>query len=379
MAVGDPQVRPKDGPEPPGLDYASTGVSTERAEAGLDRLARHVRSTWTAQGGTGRVLLELGHFANVIEVAGLGIAFCTDGVGSKAMVAQMLDSYDTIGIDCVAMNVNDLICVGATPVSMVDYVAVETAEPRMLEQISIGLAEGARQAGVSISGGEIAQLPGMIHGSRAGHGFDLAGAAIGHVDPSQILIGRDVRPGDVVIGVASNGIHSNGLTLARRVLLDEAGLGVDARPDGLERSVGEELLRPTHIYVREALEILETVSGVKGLVHITGDGLLNLTRLHPGEPVGYVVDDLPPVPAVFELIQRLGRVTDAEMFHVFNMGIGLCCIAEESAAGAILEILARHGRQASRIGHVEAGEETTVRITGKGLVGVDKEFRAIGG
>lgn len=377
MAAGNAGAGPKGCTDEPGLDYAAAGVSTEQAEAALDRLARNVRSTWATREGTGRVLLELGHFANVVEVAGQGIAFCTDGVGSKALVAQMLGRYDTIGIDCIAMNVNDLICVGATPVSMVDYLAVESAEPAMLEQISVGLAEGASQAGISISGGEIAQLPGMIHGTKEGNGFDIVGAAIGHVDLSRILIGRDVRPGDVVIGVASNGIHSNGLTLARHVLFEEAGFAVDGHLDGLERTIGEELLRPTLIYVREALEILRDVPGVKGFVHITGDGFLNLTRLAPLEPVAYVIDAPPPVPPVFDLIQRLGRVSDAEMFRVFNMGVGLCCVAEEAAAATILEILERHGRQASRIGHVEAAETTAVRIPDKRLVGIGNAFEAV--
>ena len=370
MVVGMAQTQPDDGQQPEGLDYAKTGVSTEQADAGLNRLTENIKETWDD-----RVLLELGHFANVIDIGGQGVAFCTDGVGSKAMVAQMLDRYDTIGIDCVAMNVNDLICVGATPISMVDYIAVETADPRMLEEISIGLTKGAKQAGISISGGEIAQLPGMIHGSREAHGFDLVGAAVGHVDLSKILVGRDIQAGDVIIGVASNGIHSNGLTLARHVFFERSGFGIDDKIDGLEQTLGEELLKPTHIYVREALEILEAVPGVKGLVHITSDGFLNLTRMQPERQIGYVIEELPHIPAIFELIQKLGSITDEEMFHVYNMGVGFCYIAEEASSDAILEILAANGRDASRIGTVKDIESNTVRIEQKSLVGEGKTFR----
>ncbi len=358
------------------MDYASSGVNTEQAAAGLSLLTKNVQSTWQVKEGTGKVLLPLGQFANVINIADKGIAFCTDGVGSKAIMAQMLNKYDTIGIDCVAMNVNDLICVGATPISMVDYIAVETADPRMLEEISIGLSEGAKQSGISISGGEIAQLPEMIHGSEE-CGFDLVGAAIGHVEPSSILTGQNIKPGDVIIGVESSGIHSNGLTLARKVIFERCQLKIDHKFDELRLTIGEELLEPTIIYVRESLEILNSVSGLKGLVHITSDGFMNLARLAPNAAVGYVIDQLPDVSPIFEVIQKLGRITDEEMFHVYNMGVGFCYIAEESSTDAILDILVSHGRIASRIGYVEANEEKTVRIPKKQLKGIGKSFQKI--
>ena len=185
--------------------YRDAGVDTDEADAGLARLTRRIVQTWPPAGAFGAVKLDIGYFANVVDIGGQGIAITTDGIGSKAMIASMLGRYDTVGIDCVAMNVNDLICVGATPVSMVDYLAIEKAEAAVIDAISVGLCAGARMAGISISGGETAQLKDMING------FDLAGTAIGHVPLERIIVGEGIREGDVVIGIDSSGIHSNGL------------------------------------------------------------------------------------------------------------------------------------------------------------------------
>jgi len=268
------------------------------------------------------VQLPIGYFANVIDIGGIGLGICTDGVGSKAIVAQMMNKYDTIGIDCVAMNVNDLLCVGARPLSMVDYIAIEKADAAMLDGVAIGLAEGARQAGISISGGEISQLRDVVRG------FDLVGMAVGTVALDRIIVGRDLQPGDRVIGIASNGIHSNGLSLARRAFFDAAGLSVHHLFPGLGCELGEELLRPTFIYVPEILEIIARVPAVKALIHITGDGLLNLPRVDA--EVGFVLDDLPPPPPIFGLIEQHGAVTRAEMFEVYNMGVGFCVVVMSS-------------------------------------------------
>src|SRR3954454_3071964 len=245
--------------------YKTAGVDIAEANAGLRNIVRHITGTWPPGGpaaGIGAVQLPIGYFANVIDIGGgVGLGICTDGVGSKAIVAEIMRKYDTIGIDCVAMNVNDLLCVGAKPLSLVDYIAVERADAAMLDEIAIGLAEGARQAGISISGGEIAQLRDIISG------FDLVGTAVGTVPLDRIIVGSDVRPGDRVIGLASSGLHSNGYTLARRVLFEQAGLSVDAIvPElGLDPgfTLGEELLRPTFIYVREILELIEQVPDIK--------------------------------------------------------------------------------------------------------------------
>jgi phosphoribosylformylglycinamidine cyclo-ligase len=355
--------------------YKSAGVDIAEADAGLRNIVRRITATWPPGGpgaGIGAVQLPIGYFANVIDIGGIGLGICTDGVGSKAIVAEMMRQYDTIGIDCIAMNVNDLLCVGAKPLSLVDYIAVERADAAMLDGIATGLAEGARQAGISISGGEIAQLRDVISG------FDLVGTAVGTVPLDRIIVGRDVRPGDRVIGLASNGLHSNGYTLARRVLFEQAGLSVDAVvPElGLEPggTLGEELLRPTFIYVREILELIERVPEIGALIHITGDGLLNLPRV--AAEIGFVLDAMPPPPPIFELIQTRGGISRAEMFEVYNMGIGFCVVLPERDVAAALAILARHGRRAWVIGRAVADPQKQVHLPAHGLVGQGKRFRA---
>ena len=352
--------------------YEAAGVDTTQEEEGLHRLIQRVQRTWPLAGSPGAVQLPVGYFANVVDIGGIGVAITTDGVGTKVLIAQLMHRYDTIGIDCVAMNVNDLICVGATPVTMVDYLAVQRADPDFFDQIAIGLCEGARQAGVSIPGGEIAQLHEIINGVREGYGFDLAGSAIGTVPLDRIVIGRDIEEGDVLIGLESNGIHSNGVTLARQALLERGKLSLDASLPELGYTLGEELLRPTHIYVSEALEILRSGLGVKALIHITSDGLLNLTRVN--SETGYLIEDLPPVPPVFGLIQHYGQVTDEEMFRVFNMGIGFCFVVSPEHADAVLQIAQAHGKRAHRIGFAVRDAAQQVFVKPYRIVGRDKRF-----
>ncbi|HEY1299411.1 MAG TPA: phosphoribosylformylglycinamidine cyclo-ligase, partial [Stellaceae bacterium] len=336
--------------------------------SGLDRIVASLKATWPAPGGVGTVALDIGYFANVVDIGGgMGLAISTDGVGTKSIVAQMTRRYDTIGIDCVAMNVNDLICVGARPLSLVDYIAVEEADPEMLGAIAIGLAAGAKMAGISICGGETAPLKDSVRG------FDLVGTAVGLVPLDHIVTGRDLAPGDAVIGIDSGGIHSNGLTLARHVFFKERGFAIDHVFPELGIPLGEELLRPTPIYVPEILEVLAQVPGVKGLINITGDGLLNLPRV--AAKVGFELDNLPPVPAIFGLIERYGGVSRAEMFEVYNMGVGFCALAAETDADHVLSILARHGRSARRIGRVVEDDAKRVRLTTERLVGHGKRFR----
>src|SRR5262250_3629745 len=211
-------------------NYRDAGVDTDEADEGLARLTRRIAATWPAAGAPGAVQLPIGYFANVVDVNGHGIAISTDGVGSKTMIATMLGKYDTVGIDCVAMNVNDVICVGAKPVSMVDYIAIQKADPAFMGELAKGLYAGAEAAGINIPAGEIAQVREMIHGSRDGFGFDLVGTCVGTVPLDRVLIGQDVRPGDAVVGIASSGIHSNGFTLARTIL-QGAGLRYSERID----------------------------------------------------------------------------------------------------------------------------------------------------
>jgi phosphoribosylformylglycinamidine cyclo-ligase len=321
-----------------------------------------------------RPALPLGYYANVLPLTPeLAIAISTDGVGTKILVAEMLEKYDTVGIDCVAMNANDILCVGARPISMVDYIAVERAEPGLLGELAKGLYAGAEQAGVNIPAGEIAQVSEMIRGAREGSGFDLVGTCIGTVHPERLIVGRDVRPGDAVVGIASSGIHSNGLTLARHVLFERARLRPRDELAELGTSVGAAMLEPTRIYVKEVVRMLDAGLAIKALLHLTGDGFLNLTRVVA--EVGYVIDALQDEPPIFSLLRARGEVSDAEMFRVYNMGTGFCVVVDPSDAERVVEIATAYGHPAAIVGYTVADAARRVWIPQKRLVGRGSEFR----
>jgi phosphoribosylformylglycinamidine cyclo-ligase len=335
--------------------YAQAGVDVRAAERGVGALVDVLRTIDT--GRPTRSVLASGHYAAVLEVApNLGIAICTDGVGSKLIVAEETGRFDTVGIDCVAMNVNDLICVGAEPIALVDYLAVEQMDDAVMHDIAVGLKAGAEQAGVEIPGGEVAVLPELIRGHPSPHGFDLTASCFGTVALDRLVTGAALRPGDALIGLPSSGIHSNGYTLARRAL---ASLDYDAHPAALRgASVADALLEPTVIYVRAVLELLSSGAAVHGLAHITGGGLANLLRLNPD--VGFEIEDPLPVPPVFGLIQELGEISDEEMWDVFNMGCGFVAALSESDADPAVALLAARHPGARRIGAV-TGEAGRVR------------------
>jgi phosphoribosylformylglycinamidine cyclo-ligase len=354
--------------------YAAAGVDTREADRGVGALVDVLR---TIEPGRESLSVPLpGHYASVIRVApGLGIALATDSVGSKVIVAEETGRFGTIGIDCVAMNVNDLICVGAEPLAMLDYLAVEQAEPAMLREIAIGLRLGAEAAGVEIPGGEVCQLPEVIRGHPSPNGFDLVGSAFGTVVLEAIIDGSACRPGDALIGLPSSGVHSNGLTLARTALLGAGGLSLGDTPPELEgQSVADVLLEPTVIYVRAVLELIRSDVPVHGLAHITGGGVLNLLRL--GSGIGFEIDAPLTVPPVFGLISRLGDVSAAEMWEVFNMGCGFCAIVPEDRAQAAVELLAARHPGSAVIGHcTDDGER--LRLPVLGLEGDAEGLKAV--
>jgi phosphoribosylformylglycinamidine cyclo-ligase len=362
--------------DPRSLSYQATGV-LDNSRLGLHALLKWVDATAAFRAsGPGRRVVDVGYFASVVEITDtLGLALCTDGVGSKVLVAEMLHRYDTIGIDCVAMNVNDAICVGAEPIAFLDYIAIERGSPDTLEQIARGLHRGAELAGVSIVGGEISQIPDIIKGHEPGSGVDLVGMCVGIVALDRVMLGQRVAPGDVVVGVRSSGVHSNGLTLARKSLFEAGGLrAADHRP-GLGGTVGEELLRPTDIYVRPVMELLKASAPVHALVNITGDGFLNLPRI--AAAVGFRLDALPEPQPIFRLIQDLGRVDDAEMYRVFNMGIGFCVIVPDAADAvrAVRDTFAAHGLDTHVIGRVVDDARRRVFLPKQNLIGEGVEFR----
>jgi phosphoribosylformylglycinamidine cyclo-ligase len=324
--------------------YAKAGVDQGAADSAVSGLVRALGAI-NLERPSAQVPLP-GHYASVIKLdEKTGIAFSTDGVGTKLVVAEELSKFDTVGIDCVAMNVNDVICVGAEPLAMVDYIAVDRADPEVCEEIGVGLARGAELAGIEIPGGELAQLGELVRG------VDVSGACIGTVALDAIVDGSAVEPGDVVIGLPSTGIHSNGYTLARKAL---EGIGLDEDPEGrLGRSLGEELLAPTQIYVKPIVALLRSGIDVRGLAHITSGGTKNLLRL--AAEVGYEIDDPLPVLPIFDLIQERGEVSDEEMREVFNMGCGFCVVVPEADEGAALEKLRAHYPAAKRIGRATEG------------------------
>jgi phosphoribosylformylglycinamidine cyclo-ligase len=330
--------------------YAAAGVSIASSDAGVRALVDVLQTI--EPGRPSRSLLRSGHYASVLRLTpDLAIALSTDGVGSKLVVAAQTGRLGTVGIDCIAMNVNDLICVGAEPLAMLDYLAVEQPDPTALAQIASGLKIGAEDAGIEIPGGELAVLPELIRGHPSPNGFDLCGAAIGTVAPDAIITGETIAPGQALIGLPSSGLHSNGYTLARHALLELGGLSLDGRPAELGGgSVADALLEPTVIYVRAILELVGSPVPVHGLAHITGGGLTNLLRL--SDRVGFAIDAPLPVPPIFDLIARCGAVDDAEMWDVFNMGCGFVAVVAEADAGAAVALLSERHPGAARIGTV---------------------------
>jgi phosphoribosylformylglycinamidine cyclo-ligase len=341
--------------------YARAGVDQSLAGRAVGALVDVLREIQTGRGS--RAALPSGHYANVLRLDGdKGLALSTDGVGTKVIVAEQLGRFDTVGIDCIAMNVNDVICVGADPIAVLDYLAVEEADPGTLEQIARGLRRGAEEAQVEIPGGELAILPELIQGHPSPRGFDLLGFCVGLVELDSLVTGAAIEPGDAIVGMPSSGVHSNGFTLARRALPE-----LSETPPGLAgATVGETLLEPTVIYVRAVRELLESGADVRGLAHITGEGFLNLLRLDA--PVGYRLDAPLAIPAIFELIAERGEAAPAEMYEVFNMGCGFCCVVPWIQAERAVELLgARHpGTEVvGRVTHT-AG---VVELPGPGLIG----------
>jgi phosphoribosylformylglycinamidine cyclo-ligase len=321
--------------------YARAGVDQSGAGSAVRALVEVLAGIEI--GRPSRALLASGHYANVLRLDDeRGLALSCDGVGTKVIVAERLGRLDTVGIDCIAMNVNDVICVGAEPIAVLDYLAVEAAEPAALEQIGRGLRAGAEAAGVEIPGGELAVMPELIRGHPSPRGFDLLGFCVGLVELDALVTGDRIETGDAVVGIPSSGVHSNGLTLARKALGDD----------------DERLLEPTTIYVKAIRELIESDVDVRGLAHITGEGLLNLLRLEA--EVGYLIEHPLPAHPIFGEIAERGPVDAAEMHEVFNMGCGFCCVVPVADAADAAEILARRhpgaavlGRTTTAVGVVE--------------------------
>ncbi len=307
---------------------------------------------------TGKVLSGFGHYAGLIKIGSQTLALHSDGVGTKVLVAQLMNRFDTVGIDCVAMNVNDVICVGARPVAFIDYIALRQANESLVQEIARGLVEGARQSQMAIVGGETAVLPDLIAGEE--NAFDLAGMVLGIVEKKPLL-GSAIRPGDVILGVESSGLHSNGYTLARKVLLSK--YSVEDNAEHLVQTVGEELLVPTRIYVKPVMELFKKKVAVHGLANITGGSFTKLPRLNKN--VRYLLDSLPAPTGIFRQIQADGNIETAEMYRTFNMGVGFCVIAPRASAEQVIRTFAKHRMVCRQVGTIEKGAGVVARLEGK--------------
>jgi phosphoribosylformylglycinamidine cyclo-ligase len=320
---------------PKSMTYAKAGVDIDKKSGSIAALVEHLRFK---RKGLGKPIDLPGQFTGLIDLGDLALTLCTDGVGTKLLVADALKKWDTVGIDCIAMNVNDTICVGSEPVAFVDYIAIDKPDERITSEVGKGLDAGAKMSNMTIVGGEIAVLPELVKG------FDLAGTCLGVVEKKRIITGDAVKPGDALIGLPSSGIHSNGLTLARKIF-EENGIGYKQKVKGLNTYVGLELLEPTSIYVRQVLKLLDRFD-VHGMANITGGGLRNLIRLKKG--VGFEIDDpIKPHP-IFRVMQELGNVSDKEMYQIFNMGMGYCVVVPEREASAVVKAAGKGAKVVGR-------------------------------
>src|SRR6266705_6286233 len=331
------------------MTYARAGVDVSQVRKSHEALARRLESTFkTRRGRVGRPIFPIGHYAGLIDLNdGRVLSLHTDNVGTKVIIARMMRKYVTIGIDCVAMCANDLICTGAEPISFLDYLAMARHDRSVVNEIAVGLVEGAKQAGMAIVGGETAIVPDLLSSDA---GLDLVGMAAGIGREEDLILGDEIRNGDALVGVASSGIHSNGLTLARKILLSEYKLRENVQELG--RSVGQELLEPTRIYIKPVLEATRKLE-VHGLAHITGGAFAKLDRIVGEARLGAEVDRLPSPLGIFRIIQKRGRVSDREMYRTFNMGVGFVLICPQRTEDVVIRLFTRHGHNALDLGRVE--------------------------
>ncbi len=306
--------------------YSEAGVDIDASEKATEALIAQIKNV--GRKGDGEAIKLDNGFAGLVKLGDGALAMCTDGVGSKLLLAEEMDSIHTVGIDCVAMNTNDLICVGAEPLSFVDYVALDKPDEELMAKIGKGLAEGCKQSNCTLSGGETAILPELVHG------FDIAGTSVGYVKQDEIIDGTKISEGDVLIGLKSSGPHSNGYTLIRKLFNGD-------------KELGKKLVEPTRIYVKEVMDLIKQVD-VHGIAHITGGGLDNISRIN--DNFQYIIDTPLPVPSVFDWLQEKGNVEDKEMYRTFNMGMGMVIIVDKDDVEKSVSILGEHAKVIGSVG-----------------------------
>jgi phosphoribosylformylglycinamidine cyclo-ligase len=336
------------------ITYKSAGVDTDKEKIVLDYILKSFKRTYEYNKDF-KPLIDLGYFANLIKLnKNIILAVSMDGVGTKLIIAKKLGVFNTVGIDLVAMNVNDILCVGAKPFALLDYIGIKEIDEGMLRGLVDGIAEGAKIAGIAVLGGELAQIGGLLKE------FELVGTGLGIINNiDDIILGDNIESGDIILGIESSGIHSNGLSLARKVLFEIANFKIDSYIPQLRTTLGEELLKPTNIYTKVILELLKELRP-KALVHITGGGLSNLKRVK--SKVKFVIENLPPKPIIFELIQSYGDIQDKTMYEVFNMGIGFCVIIEEKYKQRAKNIIMNNKFLSFDLGYVVESQKQEVLI-----------------
>lgn len=345
------------------ITYKDAGVDIESADRWTDQLGKLARKTY----GPG-VVSGIGGFAGLFQLTLVDDVFhqnyrnpvlvaCTDGVGTKLLVAKQAKRFDTIGIDLVAMSVNDMIVLGAEPLFFLDYLAIGKLNPEREVELLKGISEGCQQAGCSLIGGETAEMPGLYNATD----FDLSGFAVGLADRDKIIDGSEISPGDIILGLESNGLHSNGYSLVRKIIFEKMKLKCNDTLPRLNRTVADELLRPTRIYVRSILRLLKRYRVkrvVRGMAHITGGGLIgNIPRILPDNCRAIIRLNSWRVPEIFKIIQSKGPVRKSEMFKVFNMGIGMVLIVRPSFADSIISQLTSSGETVYKIGRITHGSK----------------------
>ncbi len=336
------------------MDYKNAGVDIEAGYRSVELMKEHIKGTMRKE-----VLTNIGGFSGAFSMEQFKnmekptLVSGTDGVGTKLKLAFLLDKHDTVGIDCVAMCVNDIACAGGEPLFFLDYIACGKNEPEKIATIVSGVAEGCKQSGAALIGGETAEMPGFYPVDE----YDLAGFAVGVVDEKDLITGKTIKEGDVLIGIASSGIHSNGFSLVRKVfnMTEEA---LNTYYDSLGTTLGEALIVPTKIYVKALRCVKEAGVTIKGCSHITGGGFYeNIPRMLPDGVRAVVKKDSYPIPPIFEMLSIDGDVAEEMMYNTFNMGIGMMLAVDKSDADRTIEALKAAGEKAYKVGAIEAGEK----------------------
>jgi phosphoribosylformylglycinamidine cyclo-ligase len=331
------------------LTYKDAGVDIDQGNLFVKKIKPLIKSTFRKEvmspiGGFGGLFhLDMGKLSDPVLVSS------TDGVGTKLKIAQMMDKHDTVGIDLVAMSVNDVVVQGAEPLFFLDYISTGILNVERNVKIIEGIVKGCQEAGCALIGGETAEMPDFYKDEE----YDLAGFCVGLVEADKIVDGSEIRVGDRIIGIASNGMHSNGFSLARKVLFEKGKMNAHDKIDDLGHSIGMELLRPTKIYVKSILNLVKNFN-IKGIIHITGGGFIdNVPRILPSQCRAVILKNSWDIPPVFTIMKNMGNIDDSEMYRVFNMGIGMMVVAPEKVAAEVIERLDIFGEKAYAIGFIE--------------------------